>query len=230
MTNNEYKDNDKIGAASVNTPTVHQKQVNSKYNTGGISSTVDDIRRSGFQEHNLLIYPDLLSFRQIYSECTKEALENNEVVFLATTYDSFDRIEDALRSKRISVDDEKKNGNLIIVDALRTYQIDTYGAMNFAKDLVMRAARGGKEGVFNLSDMGSFFLSERIGELIGYEQSMPKKMDLKLKATCSYHRDDFGRLAEQQQSALLLGHNTVIGLKELKHMPFNDEFYYRLDG
>jgi len=213
MTNDEYKDNDKTGAASVDTHAIRQKQVNSKDNTGGISSVIDHIRRSGFQEHNLLIYPDLLSFRQIYSECTKEALDNNEVVFLATTYDSFDRIEDALRSKRISVDDEKKNGNLIIVDALRTYQIDTYGAMNFAKDLVMRAARDGKEGVFNLSDMGSFFLSERLGKLIGYEQTMPKKMDLKLKATCSYHIDDFARLAEEQQRALLLGHNTVIGVE-----------------
>lgn len=225
MINNEYKDNDKIGGATVDTPTIHQKQVNSKDNTSSISSLVDDIRRSDFQEHNLLIYPDLLRFRQIYSECTKQALDNNEVVFLATTYDSFDRIEDALRSKRISVHDEKKNGNLIIVDALRTYQIDTYGAMNFAKDLVMRAARDGKEGVFNLSDMGSFFLSERIDELIGYEQSLPKKMDLKFKAICSYHRDNFVRLAEEQQRALLLGHNTVIGAKELRHMPSNDEFF-----
>lgn len=213
MSNNEYKDNDKIGGsgATVNIPTIDQKQVNSKENTSSISSLVDDIRRSDFQEHNLLIYPDLLSFRQIYSECTKQALDNNEVVFLATTYDSFDKIEDALRSKRISVHDEKNNGNLIIVDALRTYQIDTYGAMNLAKDLVMRAARDGKRGVFNLSEMGSFFLSERIDELIGYEQSLPKKMDLKFKAICSYHRDNFVRLAKEQQRALFFSHNTVIG-------------------
>ena len=210
--NNEYKGNDKIGGASINTPTLHRKQVKRKDNTSSIPSVVDDIRRSDFQEHNLLIYPDLQSFRQIYSECTKQALDNNEVVFLATTYDSFDRIEDALRSKGISVDDEKKKGNLIIVDAIRTYQIDTYGAMNLAEDLVERAAREGKEGVFNLSDMGSFFLSERIDELIRYEQSLPKKMDLKFKAICSYHRDNFGRLTEEQQRVLLLGHNTVIGL------------------
>ena len=214
MINNEYKGNDNIGGGpSINTPTLHRKQVKRKDNTSSIPSVVEDIRRSDFQEHNLLIYPDLQSFRQIYSECTKQALDNNEVVFLATTYDSFDRIEDALRSKGISVDDEKKKGNLIIVDAIRTYQIDTYGAMNFAKDLVVRAARDGKEGVFNLSDMGSFFLSERIDELIRYEQSLPKKMDLKFKAICSYHRDNFGRLAEEQQRALLLAHNTVIGLR-----------------
>src|SRR5918996_2265427 len=200
MSNIEYKDDDiTSGAASVNTNDLHQKQINSKYHSSSISSIIEDIRRSDFQEHNLLIYPDLPSFRQIYSICTKQALDNNEIVFIATTYDSFDRIEDALRSKGISVDDEKKEGNLIIVDALRAYQIDTYGAVKLGKSLVMRAARDGKEGVFNLSDMGSFFLSERLGELIRYEQSMPKKMDFKFIAICSYHIDDFGRLAEEQQ-------------------------------
>ncbi len=216
MINNEYKGNDIIGGASVNTTNTHQKHLNrnDNNNSSSISSIIEDIRRSDFQEHNLLIYPDLPSFRQIYSISTKQALDNNEIVFLATTYDSFDRIEDALRSKQISVEDEKKNGNLIIVDAFRAYQIDINGAMNFAKDLIKRATQDGKEGVFNLSDMGSFFLSERIDRLVEYEQNVPKKMDFKFKAICSYHRDNFGMLTEEQQRVLLLGHNTVIGVNE----------------
>ena len=215
MSNNEYKGNEiSSSAATVDTANLDQKQINSRNGSSSISSIIEDIRRSDFQEHNILIYPDLPSFRQIYSECTKQALDNNEIVFLATTYDSFDRIEDALRSKQISVENEKKNGNLIIVDAFRAYQIDMNGAMNFAKDLVMRATQDGKKGVFNLSDMGSFFLSERIDRLIEYEQNLPKKMDFKFKGICSYHRDNFGMLTEEQQRALLLGHNTVIGVTE----------------
>jgi hypothetical protein len=215
MSNNEHKGNDiSSSTATVDTANLDQKQINSRNGSSSISSIIEDIRRSDFQEHNILIYPDLPSFRQIYSECTKQALDNNEIVFLATTYDSFDRIEDALRSKQISVEDEKKNGNLIIVDAFRAYQIDINGAMNFAKNLIKRATKDVKEGVFNLSDMGSFFLSERIDRLIEYEQNVPKKMDFKFKAICSYHRDNFGMLTEEQQRALLLGHNTVIGVNE----------------
>ena len=215
MSNNEYKGNDiSSSAAAVETANLDQKQINSRDGSSSISSIIEDIRRSDFQEHNILIYPDLPSFRQIYSECTKQALDNNEIVFLATTYDSFDRIEHALRSKQISVEDEKKNGNLVIVDAFRAYQIDINGAMNFAKDLIKRGTQDGKEGVFNLSDMGSFFLSERIDRLIQYEQNLPRKMDLKFKAICSYHRDNFGMLTEEQQRVLLLGHNTVIGVNE----------------
>jgi hypothetical protein len=40
-------------------------------------------------------------------------------------------------------------------------------------------------------------------------------MDFKFKGICSYHRDNFGMLTEEQQRTLLLGHNTVIGVNEL---------------
>jgi hypothetical protein len=218
MINNEDKGNDIIGGASVNTTNTHQKHLNrndnNNNNSSSISSIIEDIRRSDFQEHNLLIYPDLPSFRQIYSISTKQALDNNEIVFIATTYDSFDTIEDALRSKGISVDNEKKDGNLIIVDALRAYQIDTYGAVKLGKSLVMRAARDGKTGVFAIPDMGSFFLSERIDTLLEYERSIPIKMDFKFIAICSYHRGNFDTLTDQQQKELVLCHNTVIGVKD----------------
>ena len=174
---------------------------------------IRDIRRSDFKEHNMLLYPDLQSYREIYSECTKQALENNEVVFLATTYDSFENADNMLRSKGISVDDERKEGNLVIVDAVRAYQIDTYGAMNLAKSLIMRAASKKKTGVFNISDMGSFFLTERTEDLIQYEQSLPKKMDLEFVAICAYHKDNFGILTDQQQQELLSFHNTVLNVK-----------------
>lgn len=200
-------------------PPIHIKKKhlnrNDKNNsTSSISSIIEVIRRSDFQEHNLLIYPDLPSFRQIYSVCTKQALYNNEIVFIATTYDSFDRTEDALRSKGISVDNEKKDSNLIIVDALRAYQLDTYGAVKLGKSLVMRADRDGKTGVFAIPDMGSFFLSERIDTLLEYERSITIKMDFKFIAICSYHRDNFDTLTDQQQKELLLCHNTVIRVKD----------------
>jgi hypothetical protein len=214
MIKNHHKDDDMTsrdsskGISAANKP---QKEINGKDNNA--SSLIEDIRRSDFQDHNLLMYPDLSTFREIYSECTKQSLNNNEIVFLVTTYDSFDRIEDALRSKGISVDNEKKDGNLIIVDSVRAYQLDAYGAIKLAKSLVSRASRGGKTGVFNMSDLGSFFLSERVDKLVEYERSIPKKMDFKFKATRSYHKDNFGTLTREQQRALLLAHNSVTGVQ-----------------
>jgi hypothetical protein len=186
----------------------YQEEMNTKKKS--VPGIIEDIRRSNFHQHNMLIYSDLPTFRKIYSECTRQALHSNEIVFLATTYDPFDKVTDELRSKGISVDDETKAGNLVIVDAVRAYQIDTYGAMKLGKSLVLRAIKEGKSGVFNMSDMGSFFLSERIERLVEYERSLRGKKDLKFKAICSYHKGNFGKLNDEQQNVLRSAHNALL--------------------
>jgi hypothetical protein len=185
----------------------YQEETNTKKKS--VSGIIEDVRRSSFHDHDMLIYSDLPTFRKIYSECTRQALHSNEIVFLATTYDPFDKVTDELRSKGISVDNETKDGNLVIVDAVRAYQIDTYGAMKLGKSLVLRAVKEGKSGVFNMSDMGSFFLSERIETLVEYERSLREKKDLKFKAICSYHKGNFGILNDEQQNVLRSAHNAL---------------------
>jgi hypothetical protein len=186
----------------------YQEEMNTKKKS--VPGIIEDIRRSNFHDHNMLIYSDLPTFRKIYSECTRQALHSNEIVFLATTYDPFDKVKDELRRKGISVDNETKDGNLVIVDAVRAYQIDTYGAMKLGKSLVLRATKEGKSGVFNMSDMGSFFLSERIETLVEYERSLREKKDFKFKAICSYHKGNFGKLNDEQQNVLRSAHNALL--------------------
>ncbi len=186
----------------------YQEEMNRRKKS--VSGIIEDIRRSNVPDHNMLIYSDLPTFRKIYSECTRQALQSNEIAFLATTYDPLDKVTDELRSKGISVDNETKDGNLVIVDAVRAYQIDTYGAMKLGKSLVLRAIKEGKSGVFNMSDMGSFFLSERIETLVEYERSLREKKDLKFKAICSYHKGNFGKLNDEQQNVLRSAHNALL--------------------
>jgi hypothetical protein len=157
-----------------------------------------------------MVYPNLPTFRQVYSQATKEALERNEIVFLATTYDSFQKVIDSLTQVGISVNKEAKDGNLIILDAIKAYQIDTFGAFKFAQSLIMRAAKDGKAGVFNISDLGSFFVADHIPNLLGYERSIPKKMDLEFKGICAYHEGDFANLSKEQQEIILSAHNRIM--------------------
>jgi hypothetical protein len=174
------------------------------------SSLIEKIRQSNFHDHDIIIYPDLPTFRQVYSQATKEALERNEIVFLATTYDSFQKVIDSLTQVGVSVNKEAKDGNLIILDAIKAYQIDVFGAYRFAQSLVMRAAKNGKAGVFNISDLGSFFVADRIPTLLGYERSIPKKMDLEFKGICAYHEGDFANLSKEQQEIILSAHNRIM--------------------
>jgi hypothetical protein len=174
------------------------------------SSLIEKIRQSNFHDHDIMIHPDLPTFRQVYSHATKEALERNEIVFLATTYDSFQKVIDSLTQVGVSVNKEAKDGNLIILDAIKAYQIDVFGAYKFAQSLVMRAAKDGKAGVFNISDLGSFFVADRIPTLLGYERSIPKKMDLEFKGICAYHEGDFANLSKEQQEIILSAHNRIM--------------------
>jgi MEDS: MEthanogen/methylotroph, DcmR Sensory domain len=174
------------------------------------SSLVQDIRHSNFHDHNMLIYPDLPTYRKIYSESAKQALDNNETVLLITTYDSFDRIKDSMMQVGVSISNETKEGNLIILDAVKAYQIDTYGAVRFVTTLVKQAERDGKAGVFALTDMGSFFIAERTATLLEYEASLQKKLVIRLKATCTYHKGDFATLPNEQQEIILSAHNRVL--------------------
>ena len=174
------------------------------------SSLIEKIRQSKFHDHDIMIYPDLPTFRQVYSQATKEALERNEIVFLATTYDSFQKVIDSLTQVGVSVNKEAKDGNLIILDAIKAYQIDVFGAFKFAQSLVMRAAKDGKARVFNISDLGSFFVADRIPTLLGYERSIPKRMDFEFKAICAYHEGDFANLSKEQQDIIRSAHNRIM--------------------
>ena len=174
------------------------------------SSLVEEIRHSNFHDHDMLIYPDLPTYRKIYSESAKQALDNNETVLLITTYDSFDRIKDSMMQVDISVNNETKEGNLIILDAVKAYQIDTYGAVKFVTTLVKQAERDGKAGVYALTEMDSFFIAERIATLLDYEISLQQKLDIRLKATCTYHKDDFSALLKEQQEIILSAHNRIL--------------------
>jgi len=159
----------------------------------------------------MLIYPDLTTYRKIYSESAKLALDNNEVVLLVTTYDSFDRIKDSLTQAGISVNNEIENGNLVILDAVKAYQIDIHGALKFATKLAKQAESDRKSGVFGLTEMGSFFIAARIASLLEYERSLPKKWELNnFKSACTYHKDDFATLSKQQQETILSAHNRVL--------------------
>jgi hypothetical protein len=175
------------------------------------SSLVEEIRHSNFHDHNILIYPDLPTYRKIYSESAKHALDNNEVVLLVTTYDSFDRIKDSLTQEGVSVNDEIKNGNLVILDAVKAYQIDAHGALKFATTLAKQAESDGKSRVFRLTEMGSFFIAERIASLLEYEASLPNKWELNnFKSVCTYHNGDFATLPKQQQETIISAHNCVL--------------------
>ncbi len=173
--------------------------------------TSQELHESEFGAHFLVVYPDLVTFRETYSQYVKEAMKDNEIVIILPFYETVNDVrrimsEDGLG---ISVRRYEKEQSLLIMDSLKAYFGLKSGLIPFLNQTVEYAKKSGKDGVTVIGDMGSFFYSQNANSnLLQYEMTLPKVFeDMNLKGFCFYHRRDFnGRLTEQDKKMLLDHH------------------------
>lgn len=195
----------------------HDPSSNQKIVKGGSQEIAEMMVQNKLLEsggHNLLIYNDLKTLREIISQYSKALLPKNEIVIIGTQYDPIDEVKNALR---LSSDDDNgsdvekylNQGTLFIVDAQQGYQGDPdyRGMWKLAISLISRAKKEGKLGVTWFGDLGSFFSFEKIEDLIEYELWLPQKNEEDMmKGVCCYHSKDFEKLNETQQQRLFDHH------------------------
>lgn len=168
--------------------------------------TQNQVNASGFHEHNMLVYPDLDAFQEIYCTYAREHLEppHNEIVLIVSHYQQMSKVREALARAGVDVDKHEREGSLLIRDSVEGYQADDShtGVLRLVASLVEKAEREGKTGVCAFGDIGSFFLFDRMAELLKYEHGIPKKPEIKLKAFCSCHAGDYDRLSDEEKKML----------------------------
>lgn len=173
--------------------------------------TSQELHESEFGAHFLVVYPDLVTFRETYSQYVKEAMKDNEIVIILPFYETVNDVrrimsEDGLG---ISVRRYEKEQSLLIMDSLKAYFGLKFGLIPFLNQTVEYAKKSGKDGVTVIGDMGSFFYSQNANSnLLQYEMTLPEVFeDMNLKGFCFYHRRDFnGRLTAQEKRTLLDHH------------------------
>ncbi len=185
-----------------------------------INHILETILQADYGSHYIIVYPDLLTFRKIYSVYSKMQLENkNDIVLLLPFYETTESVRKILStSDDLSCDDRvssldirkhEKEGSLVIVDSKKAY----FGSNTvveikvFVGMLLEHAKHSGKTGVCVIADMGAFFYFNKIQELIEHETTLPPKFDLKLKAFCCYHESDFSDYLTKEQKQSLLHHH-----------------------
>jgi hypothetical protein len=139
--------------------------------------------------------------------------KQQEIVVLVSNYEPIEAVRSALKMQPALIADLHKyedNGSLVILDSVKAYQIDADGTYKLARTLAARAAKEGKKGVTVLGDMGSFFLYDRLVDILEYEKSLPFNFTVPVRGYCFYHRDDFGRLTKEQQNQLFKNHQEVV--------------------
>ena len=154
---------------------------------GRASEGLTSFKEAPAGTHCLMVYPDLMTLRGMYSHYAKTLLEDyNEIVLILPYYETTDMVRLTLSGSNvysgnrdhpfgysgINVNKYEKEGALIIMDSLRGYFpsgnqsgfFDNYDKhrgdldfMSYLKILLKQAERQKKNGVTVLSDMGSFY-------------------------------------------------------------------------
>lgn len=168
-----------------------------------------------FGEHNILIYDELDSFREVYSQYIKKRLAANDIVLMLPHYENVDCVKQVLKETELDLDKHIAEGSLVVIDSVRGFfgpDIDNF--FSFLMILQQRVKTMNKGGLAVIVDMGSFYHLRRIGEMINYEQSIPAKSDTRSSLLCSYHKKDFSRLADDQRQLLLDHHYRNLLVKD----------------
>lgn len=176
----------------------------------------------GEGENGIVIYPNLQSYRQIYTKYAKVQLEkeeddnnripieqpkNSRILLIATFYETIDSVKHHLSAVGIkNIQRLIDKGSLLIIDSFSSYYPDVNGMKKLVASLSERAKREHRVGVTAIVDMGFFFLfgeDGRATELINYEASLPPKTEgCNVKRFSCYDGKNYGTLKDNQKKEL----------------------------
>jgi hypothetical protein len=183
-------------------------------------------------ENSIIIYPNLQTFRQIYTKYVKDHLakedENNSkrnepslprIILIATFYETTDSVKHHLSAVGLqNIQSLIDNGSLVIVDAFSSYYPDVDGMKKLVASLSDRARKEDRVGVTAIVDMGFFFLfggDGRATELINYEASLaPKTEGGNVKGFSCYHGRNYDTLKDDQKKELAQRQKKVFEVTE----------------
>jgi len=199
-------------------------------NNESIMKWFDEEVRDG--ENSIIIYPNLQTFRQIYTKYVKDQLskedENNSkrnepslprIMLIATFYETTDSVKHHLSAAGLqNIQSLINNGSLVIVDAFSSYYPNVDGMKKLVASLSDRARKEGRDGVTAIVDMGFFFLfggDGRATELINYEASLaPKTEGGNVKGFSCYHGGNYDTLKDDQKKELAQRQKKVFEVTE----------------
>lgn len=186
----------------------------------------------GGGENDIVIYPNLQTFRQIYTQYVKDQLAKKEdnngkgngqsksrIILIATFYETIDSVKHSLRAVGVKdIQNLIDNGSLVIVDAFSSYYPDVSSMKKLVSSLSDRARKEGRSGVTAIVDMGFFFIfggDGRATELINYEASLtPKTEGGNVIGFSCYHWGNYNTLKDNQKEELAQKGKKVLEITE----------------
>jgi hypothetical protein len=210
-------------------------RIESKDNEESIQRWFDKEVEDG--ENSILVYPNLQSFRQIYTTYVKDQSINEDdddenkgteqsksrIILIAPFYETVDSVKHQLSAFGVeNVQGLIDSGSLVIADSFRSFFPDSNGMKKLIDSLSQRARKEGRTGVTAIVDMGFFFLfggDSKAADLISYEASLaPKTQDGNVKGVSCYHWGNYETLTERDKELLTQGQKKkVLEVREIRN-------------
>jgi hypothetical protein len=183
-----------------------------------VNAALEQIHQAEYGAHCLIIYPDLFTLRELYSNYVQKQIEeNNEIVLINPFYETTDSVRQVLSKKNnhaIDVSKYEKEKTLIIIDSLMEYFGDQ--PLLYLKKSLVNYAKMEKNGVSVLADLGAYPYKSKYKDLVDYELSLPRKYDVAMKGFCLYHQNDFDKFPDEQKQKLIEHHGRAIKIVQVR--------------
>ena len=181
-----------------------------------VNDALNQINQAEYGAHYILIYPDLFTLRELYSNyIQKQIEENNEMILINPFYETTDSVRQILSKKGVDVSKYEKEKVLVIIDSLKVYfnQQQQQPNILFIKSLAKHAKQMGKNCLSVLGNLGAYRHKSKFNNLMDYELSLPSKYDVDMKGFCLYHQKDFDKFSDEQKQKLIEHHGNTLEIE-----------------
>jgi hypothetical protein len=184
-----------------------------------INDVTHHMNQAEYGAHYMIIYPDLDTFRELYSNYVHKQIEdNNEIILINPFYETTDSVRQVLSEQYDHGMDDiskfEKEESLLIADALEEYLGDE--PLIYVKKSLANYPKVGKNGVSVLADLGAYPHKSMYNNLVDYELSLPTKYDVQMKGFCLYHQKDFDKFSDEQKQKLIEHHGKALRIIQVK--------------
>lgn len=177
-----------------------------------IFESVKNMKATG---HVILLYTNPEDKRNVLFTYLKAGLEGGEAAAYVAGQESTEEVKQAMQEFGIDVERYEKNGALRVLDYREWYIIDgkfnVSNTLGLWKKLLDESMAKGFKGLRVTGEMECFFKNKMMRELVEYEQSLHKTLEIPLTAICAYNQ---GVVTEEGGIELFLdllkAHSTAI--------------------
>ncbi len=177
------------------------------------------------KDHAIMFYTNRSDKHHVLFTYLKAGLDNGEAAIYVAGDESPNRIKEAMRRFGLNVEQYEKTHALSVLDYPKWYmrkgKFDIRNTVALWKKSSDEAFMRGFKGLRVVGEMGYFFTHGMINELVIYERSLHRELEIPLTAICAYDDTLVLKGAEDQHYLklyldLIIAHKTIlfVGSKE----------------